>query len=291
MNITRPLALAFLATAAVAASAQMPKVEMALLVDTAHNLVHRVDLQTGRYFGTIGMGKLVTPQAIAVDSAKGIAYVSDYVGVKKFDISTGRYLGMLLSGSSAALVCEPNGNVDAIIGSAGGFVVRRMNPNNGATIAQSAVRPWSTNAGAALTLSPQGAPEAWVLYQGLSIVDHFATNLQYQSFTIMQTTAVSPVHAKSGDTFFNAMYNGSYFVYSGTSLGAETLTNTSLYPFDAAAEGANGLVYELGETSVPGQFDIAAYDTLNGQPYAIGSMSIKLPSVQYIWAMAVYVRF
>lgn len=102
--------------------------ELLLAVDHTTRQVHRFDPVSGISLGSFGSGYMVGPAKIALDTASGIAYISDYNlgAVQKWDYNTGTYLGDLTTSTSSAwgMVRLNNGNI-AI---ADGLNVRTFNP-------------------------------------------------------------------------------------------------------------------------------------------------------------------
>src|ERR1700754_825109 len=93
-KILRRLAFTTAALTGLAAvsAAQLPKVQLALVLDGA--VVHRVDVRTGKYLGNFGQGTFFGASTLAVQPSTKIVFVEDTHGIRKFDMSTGRSLGL-----------------------------------------------------------------------------------------------------------------------------------------------------------------------------------------------------
>lgn len=112
--------------------------ELALIVDESGAKVARYDTNTGTYFGSFGSGYLVDPIGVTVRG--DTAYVADdisssYSTIKKFNWSTGQYMGTLFSGAPymyRGVEFDPQGFLVA-----GDYGVAnrlwRMDPSNGST--------------------------------------------------------------------------------------------------------------------------------------------------------------
>lgn len=88
------LALSF---AVLAVNAAYGSFELMLAADIGKGVVHRLDPESGAYFGSFGAGRLVSPTSIAVSQTNGTAYVLDLIGsnavIHSFNYNTGNYLG------------------------------------------------------------------------------------------------------------------------------------------------------------------------------------------------------
>ena len=299
LKLKNPAALAALFVVSAAAQAQMPKVEMAVYVDANSNVLRRLDLQTGRYFGTIGQGKLESPRDLCIDNKKGIVYVSDYVGVKKFDVSTGRYLGIFRStsvyGQPNDLAIEADGSVDVLQDdSATTYRVQRFNPTTGALVIQTAPRLRDFSALKSLTVDAAGNVEAWITKGTKGYAEKFNPSLGFVTSTLLQHVPRSPVRSRNGGYVYT--FDDAYLhteIYGGTGSGSESLRNSVNLFNRSAAEGALGVIYETypADNLNIGNFQIEAYDTSFGVPTYIGKININIPADQSLTDMAVYVRF
>lgn len=102
--------------------------ELLLAVDNTSHLVHRFDPVSGLSLGSFGSGYLSGPAKIALDTASGIAYITDYTlgAVQKWNYNTGAYLGDLTTSVTSVwgIARLNNGNIAV----ADGNNVRTFNP-------------------------------------------------------------------------------------------------------------------------------------------------------------------
>lgn len=117
--------------------------------------VHRFDGITGAYLGSFGAGRLSTPNGIAVDADRGIAYVVDAsVGLTRWNYSTGEYMGIATTSTAFGypdVSIASDGNVYGLLGAS----VYRFDPATNAVTSVS-VSGASTLASMAI-LSPTEA--------------------------------------------------------------------------------------------------------------------------------------
>lgn len=291
--------LALLAAAS-AALAQMPKVEMALYCDAGTGVVRRLDLQTGRYFGAIGAGKLLNPRELAVDGKTGVVYVLDALAIKKFNVSTGRFLGAIRPaatfGNPDDIVVEADGSVDVIQDlTLTTYRIERYNPTTGALLGQSAPRSHDANAHETLTVDAAGFPEVWISRSGQGRVERYNRQLAFLNATGLQHLPYKAVRTRSGGFVYSTITDGIFHtdVYGGVEAGNESILDSNDLFLRSAAEGANGVMYQTypSDEQNAGDFEIDAYDTSFGVPFYLGRIHINIPADQSLIDMAVYVRF
>jgi hypothetical protein len=129
-----------------------PKVQLALVLDQTGSAggtgtIHRIDTRTGKYLGSFGQSTLYYPSAIAVQPTTNVVFVDDSVSLKKLDMSTGRYLGLVvrntaLGGPVVAMRFGPDGSLYAAVSVSGGnYDLVRVNPTTGVVVKSSFPQP------------------------------------------------------------------------------------------------------------------------------------------------------
>ncbi len=80
--------MGFFVAAGLAGSA-LASFDLALVLDSGQNVVHRYDAESGVYLGNFGGGTLSSVRGIAVDKASNTAFVSHLNGFSAWDYNTG----------------------------------------------------------------------------------------------------------------------------------------------------------------------------------------------------------
>jgi hypothetical protein len=175
------------------------RADTVLITDEARDVIHRVNPVTGQVQDALGTGNLVDPRQIAVQPGTHVAFVADAVGVKRFNLNTGAFLGVLWSAPPVPLgtrnvpavrdlAFSPDGRLYVVTQLPHGsgslpwiarYRIEERNPSTGAVIRgvenQSDAFDWSGNlAPIHITVRPNGILDEWVIMDGETYV--FAWN-------------------------------------------------------------------------------------------------------------------
>ncbi len=186
--------------------------ELLLVSDLFTNSVHRFDGTTGTYFGSFGAGRLSGPVGVAVDSAKGLAYISSNLTstVQVYEYSTGVFRDEFLVGPSARGL--------AILGSS--LYMGCSNGINQYTTSGSLVRTFGTGTYNDVHIGSDGAVYGYSVSR--SAVERF-----------------TPSGAAAG-TFTPAADTASYPHWMGAAVGGRFyLTNSQTRKLEIITEGAS----------------------------------------------------
>lgn len=100
--------------------------------------VHRFDPVSRSYFGSFGSGIVVGPRSVAIRPGTRTAYVGDSIGIHRFNVDTGAYLGRL---NDMAIGSSMTFGVDGNLYSTLGNTLSRINPDTGGFTALNAPSP------------------------------------------------------------------------------------------------------------------------------------------------------
>ena len=286
--------IAALLTLATAVAQTPPKVQLALVADASgayglEGAVLRYDTRTGKFLGAFGAGAVVRPTTIAVQPSTNVVFVGDTQSIKRFDMSTGRLLGVFkrdsdLGGTPKTMRFAPSGDLYTVVAVGGNnFRIVRLNPVTGATLGQSLDVAADTSGRIGLGFRPNGNVEMLDSLGIVSYADNFTPDLAtYLGFDAVASPTRSPFRTSS-DVYLRFQPDSSLFSGFGTYASGDLVlvpavdraffaeaplnqtfmlgtigTKSYLYSFDTSGVGLYNGVLLVGSVKIS-QSDMAIY--------------------------------
>lgn len=258
--------------------------ELGIITDATTGF-HRFDLQTGIYLGSFGSGFSNGVLSTWTDQPTSTLYSMSTSGIRKWNYSTGEYLGVVNFGASSLYATnDPNGNFYTVNGS-NTISVYNLNGTDSTIAAPAGVAArWvlhqegriliGDSANGGRILRSTASPGVWtVVASGLGVASMPATSRHAVSFRLPGVVGIEKsiyVHDTTAtDSYYGFTSNDIYQFTSN--VGIPPITQRR-----GAALGHFG-TYFLGNTAVAGQTGIIYLDEFGNATRTYTSTAVANP--------------